>query len=170
MEHGRTLERLDVFKTKQQQQKMMQKQEQQQIRDLHKESLSQILSLEERIRQLELQELKENPVTTTTAKTAMNMMPTTTAKTTMKPMTTGQKSLTDQQKSGKESKTLKNAREATRKGEETQVKFPIPFRPFYMRALKPSPFLCAGLKNECVRPSFRPLPRPSDFFYFERRK
>ena len=84
MEHGRTLERLDAFKTKQQRQQMMQQQEQQQIRELHKDSLTQILGLEERIRQFELQGLTEEP--------PPMMMPTTT--------TTNQKCLTDQQKFG----------------------------------------------------------------------
>ena len=94
MEHGRTLERLDAFKSKQQQQQMMQQQqqimqqqEQHQIRDLHKESLHQILSLEERIRQLEMQEFQA----------AEEQMPTTTIAT---KKTTTIKSLTDQQKSG----------------------------------------------------------------------
>ena len=84
MQHGRTLERLDVFKTKQQQQQMMQQQEQLQIRDLHKESLDQILSLEERIRQLEMQEYKVAEVQ-------------------MPPPTSKVKSLTDRQKSGSRS-------------------------------------------------------------------
>ena len=92
-EHGKTLERLDAVKTKQQQQQMMQRQEQQQIRELHKESLDQILSLEERIRQLEMQELGvDHPVAGGTLPTTMS--------TTMPTTTTTMQSLTDQQKSG----------------------------------------------------------------------
>jgi len=109
MEHGRTLERLDAYKTKQQQQQMMQQQDQQQIRDLHKESLDQILSLEERIRQLELQEFQEKPAATTTTTT-------TTTKTTMP---TTKISLTDQHKSGtKDNKAMKSIGDLKKRGDE----------------------------------------------------
>ena len=111
MEHGRTLERLDAYKTKQQQQQMMQQQDQQQIRDLHKESLDQILSLEERIRQLELQEFQEKPAATTTTTT-------TTTKTTMP---TTKISLTDQHKSGtKDNKAMKSIGDLKKRGDEVR--------------------------------------------------